>query len=145
MIVLPRRNFGLNGQMLYSVYDTENYDNLFGIGKKAKERREERRADRKQRKDEKKADRQEKRETATEKRKLKNELKQTQIDEKKAQLAMLNQQGQQPPASPAEGSDNTLMIVAALVGTIFIAGVGFVMIKKKAPVPMQQIPALQPA
>ncbi|MBI2775624.1 hypothetical protein HYX58_06465 [Candidatus Dependentiae bacterium] len=57
-------------------------------------------------------------------------------NEKKAQLAMLNQQGQQPPPGPPPaGGDNSMMIIAAVVGVIFIAGVGYVMMnKKQAPV-----------
>lgn len=78
----------------------------------------------------------------TEKKRLKNEMKQTQIDEKKAQLSMLTQQGQQPPPGPTPpaGGDNSMMMVAAVVGVIFIAGIGWVMMKKK-PSPAK-LPAL---
>lgn len=130
--MIQENNFGLSGQSNFYGYDNENYDNLLGLGKKAKERREERREERKQRKEEKRADRQEKREAATEKRRLKNELKQTQIDEKKAQLSMLNQQVQTPPPGPlSPGNDNTAMIVAAVVGVIVITGIGYIMMTKK--------------
>ncbi|MBI2723347.1 MAG: hypothetical protein HYX39_14330 [Bacteroidetes bacterium] len=78
---IQRNNFGLSGQSQFSNYDEEGYDNLLGMGKKARERREERRADRKQNKEDRRSERQEKRELNSEKKRLKNEMKKTQIDE----------------------------------------------------------------
>lgn len=66
-------------------------------------------------------------------------MKQTQIDEKKGQLSLLSQAGAPMPPGPLPaGGDNTMMIVAAVVGVIFIAGVGYVMMNKK------QIPVATP-
>ena len=140
-MILQRNNFGLTGLSNYDSYD-DGYDHLF---KKLKERREakkeekeDKKAEKKQRKEDKRSERQEKRELSSEKKRLKNEMKQTQIDEKKAQLTMLNQAGAAPPSGNAPtpaGSDNTMMIVAAVVGVVVIAGVGYVIMNKKpAPV-----------
>ncbi len=134
---LQQNNFGLRGQSTFQNHD-DGYDHLFKKFREKlaekKEAREEKKADRKQRKEEKRSERQEKRELNTEKKKLKNELKQTQIEEKKAQLSMLNQAGAPPSATPTpEENDNTAIIVAAIVGLIVIANVGYFMIKKQTP------------
>ena len=135
---LQAQNFGLNGLSNYYTFQENGYDYLF---KRFKERREEKREarkekkeDRKQRKEEKRTERQEKRELNTEKKRLKNELKQTQIDERKSQLSLL--QGQGPTALPMvePKQDNSMMIVAAVVGVVLIAGVGYVMTKKNQPI-----------
>ena len=142
--MIQENNFGLTGLSNYVSYDDDGYDHLFKKFREKraekKEERQEKKADRKQRKEDRRSERQEKRELGSEKKRLKNELKQTQIDEKKAQLTMLNQAGAAPPPgtpSPA-GEDNTMMMVAAVVGVIFIAGVGYVMMNKK------QTPVMQP-
>jgi FtsZ-interacting cell division protein YlmF len=138
---LQKNNFGLKGQSFYAGYDDEGYDNLFKKFREKraekKEEKQEKKADKKQRKEDKRSERQDKRESSSEKRRLKNEMKQTQIEEKKAQLSILNQQGQAPTSGPAPaGGDNSMMIVAAVVGVIFIAGVGYVMMKKPTPAPV---------
>ena len=146
-LLLQKTNFGLTGLSNYSSYD-EGYDHLFKKFKEKraekKQRKEDEKADRKQRTDDKRAERQEKRELANEKRRLKNEMKQAQIEEKKTQTTMLNQVGA-PPAGggpPSAGSDNTMMIVAGIVGVIVIAGVGYVVLNKK---PAPAAPQIHPA
>lgn len=125
---LQQQNFGLNGFINYTGSDDE-YDHLL---KRFREKRAEKKEDRKQRKDDKRAERQEKRELNTEKKRLKNELKQTQIDERKTQLGLLAQAPGIPSGLPAAASsDNSMMIVAAVVGVVFIAGIGYVLMNKK--------------
>lgn len=134
---LQENNFGLKGLSNYSDYD-EGYDNLFN---KFKERRAEKKADKKQkkddriqRKDDRKSERQEKRELSSEKKRLKNDLKQTQVDERKSQLTLLNQQGQQPLTPIDAGSgDNSMVLVAGVVGVLAIAGIGYFVLLKKKP------------
>jgi hypothetical protein len=133
-------NFGLNG--LSSFMDSEDsYDYLFNRFKERraekKEDKKEKKSDKKQRKDDRKSERQEKRELSSEKKRLKNELKQTQIDERKSQLSLLNQQGQLPlpPAAPP-GNDNSMMIVASVVGVLAIAGIGYFVLNKKPGIPI---------
>lgn len=133
-------DFGLTGLSNYVNYDDQSYDSLFKKFREKraekKEERQEKKADRRSRKEERKSERQEKRELNSEKKRLKNEMKQTQIDEKKGQLSLLSQAGAPMlPGSLPGGGDNTMMIVAAVVGVIFIAGVGYVIMnKKQAPV-----------
>ena len=135
-------NFGLSG--LSNYMDAEDgYDYLF---KRFKERRAEKKEDKKQKKDDKKqrkddrkSERQEKRELSSEKKRLKNELKQTQIDEKKSQLSLLNQQAQMPlPPIPPSGNDNSMMVVAGVVGVLAIAGIGYFMLNKKPVIPISK-------
>lgn len=139
-MILQKNNFGLTSQSIYASYYDESYDSLFKRFREKraekKEERQEKKADRRSRKEERKSERQEKRELNSEKKRLKNELKQTQIDEKKGQLSLLSQAGEpMPPGPPPAGGDNSMMIVAAVIGVIFIAGVGYVMMnKKQAPV-----------
>ena len=140
---IQRNNFGLTRLSNYTGYDDDSYDHLFKKFREKraekKEERQEKKAERKQRKEDRRSERQEKRELNSEKKRLKNELKQTQIEEKKSQLSLLSQAGSaMPPGSPPAGSDNSMMIVAAVAGVIFIAGVGYVMMNKK------QAPALAP-
>jgi hypothetical protein len=135
---LQQQNFGLNGFLNYDAFDDNSYDYLL---KKFREKRQEKKEERKQRKDDKRSERQEKRELNTEKKRLKNDLKQTQIDERKSQLSLLTQ-SQSPSAlfPPTAGpKDNSMMIVAAVIGVVFIAGIGYVMTKKNLPlVPLQK-------
>lgn len=138
-MILQKNNFGLTRQSIYANYDDDGYDSLFKKFREKraekKEERQEKKADRRSRKEERKSERQEKRELNSEKKRLKNELKQTQIEEKKSQLSLLGQVGAPMPGQPPVEGDNTMMIVAAVVGLIFIAGVGYVMMnKKQAPV-----------
>jgi seryl-tRNA synthetase len=135
-------NFGLNG--LSNFMDSEDsYDYLFNRLKERraekKENKLQKKADKKERKDDRKSERQEKRELSSEKKRLKNELKQTQIDEKKSQLSLLNQQGQMPlPAIIPTGNDNSMMVVAGVVGVLAIAGIGYFMLNKKPAIPISK-------
>ena len=136
-------NFGLNGLSNF-MESEDSYDYLFNRFKEKraekKENRKEKKADNKERKDARKSERQEKRELSSEKKRLKNELKQTQIDERKSQLSLLNQQGQMPlPPLAPPGNDNSMMIVAGVVGVLAIAGIGYFVLNKK-PGPGSVIP-----
>ena len=133
--MLQKLNFGLNG---FRNDLPDAYDNLFGLGKEAREKRKEKKEDKRQKREDnknrsqaRKDERQEKRELGTEKKRIKNEMKQVQVEEKKAQLALLNQQGSQGPPPDAPKSDNTMMLVAAGVAVVFIGAVGYMMLKNK--------------
>ena len=135
-MTLQQKNYGLSGQMHFSNYNGEAYDNILGLGKKARARREERRAERTQHKEDKRAEKIEKKELNNEKKRLKNEMKQALIDEKKGQVSALSQVQQMPITPEQDGGDNSMMIVAAVIGIVVIAGVGFVMMKKQSPAPV---------
>ncbi len=141
-------NFGLNGLSNYMDSD-DGYDYLFNRFKERraekKEDKKQKKDDNKQRKDDRKSERQEKRELSSEKKRLKNELKQTQIDEKKSQLSLLNQTGQMPlPPTTPSGNDNSMMIVAGVVGVLAIAGISYFILNKK-PVSASSIPIAKAA
>ena len=58
-------------------------------------------------------------------------MRQAQVDERKSQLSLLNQQAQQPlPATVPGAGDNSSMIIAGVIGVLAIAGVGYFMFNK---------------
>lgn len=123
------QNFGLSG------LNYTGYHNFLGIGKKARERREQRaehKTERKEHREERRQQKTEKKELLNEKRKLKNDLKQAQIEEKKVQTAALSGQMQNNPNSPApkEENNNTILI-AVVTGVVLLAGTAYVMLKKE--------------
>jgi hypothetical protein len=130
---LLKNNFGLTGR--FSTYD-DGYDNLLGLGKKGKEKRQARH----DRKDQRKDSRQEKRDHANERRRLKNDMRQAKIDEKKATTAAMTTQLQQPATpTPAQSSDNTVMVLG-VVGVVVVLGViGFVIKGRQSPQNTQPI------
>jgi CHASE3 domain sensor protein len=142
---LIRYNFGL-GANRFAGYD-DRYDNLLGVGKEAKQKRQDRRQrhdNNKQRRQDKKDQKQVKRVQNNDKRRLKNDMLQAKIEEKKATTTALTNQAQQLPTPNAPAQDNTTLILAA-VGVVAVLGViGFVMSKKPAQAQTTQ-PQLQAA
>jgi aspartate oxidase len=136
---LIRYNFGL-GANRFAGYD-DSYDNLLGVGKQAKQKRQDHRQrhdNNKQRRQDKKDQKQVKRVQNNDKRRLKNEMLQAKIEEKKATTTALTNQAQQLPVTNTPSQDNTTMILAAIGAVVVLGAVGFAMFRKPAQVQKSQ-------